>query len=93
METTYLRRSTVREQQVGGERMLFDDGGDMVHVLNGSAAFIWDCLKTPSTVARIEAALRAEYDLRSVADVPGMIGRILGDFACKKLIDAAPDAS
>jgi hypothetical protein len=38
MAETYQRRLDVAEQQVGGERMIFDESADRIHVLNGSAA-------------------------------------------------------
>lgn len=57
--------------------MLFDDASNSVHVLNGSAALIWDCLKTPATPDVIEAGLSREFDLSTVQDVPAMIGRTL----------------
>ena len=90
MQTTYRRRLQIREQQVGAERMLFDETSDAVHVLNGSAVFIWDCLKTPVSSAQIEALLRAEYDLGQVPDVPAMIVGVLDDFASRQLIEITP---
>lgn len=90
MKTLCQRRSQIREQQVGTERMLFDEASDAVHVLNGSAVFIWDCLKAPVTTAQIESMLRDEYDLSTVADVPAMIAGVLDDFRKKKLIEPAP---
>ncbi len=70
--------------------MLFDDAADAVHVLNGSAAFIWDCLKAPVSAVRIEELLREEYDLSDVPDVPGVIERALRDFIARKLVEIAP---
>jgi hypothetical protein len=86
MTTRYQTRAGVGEQQVGGERMLLDEATNRVHVLNGTAAFIWDSLKTPLTAAEIEERLAAEYDLAGVADVQATIRRVLGDFLGKGLV-------
>jgi hypothetical protein len=85
---TFQRCLRVRQQQVGSETMLFDDSCDAVHVLNGSAAFIWECIRTPITATQIEACLRKEYDLSIVSDVPAMIAGILCDFEKKNLLEA-----
>jgi len=70
--------------------MLFDESDDAVHVLNGSAAFIWDCLKAPVTADKIEDIMRQEYDLAKVPDVPVIIQRALSDLLAKKLIEPVP---
>jgi PqqD family protein of HPr-rel-A system len=86
---TYKRRSKIREQSVGKDLIVFDEKANEVHVLNGTAAFIWACLKTPATSADIETALRSEYDMNAVANVPAVIQRLLGDLESKGLIENA----
>ncbi len=49
----YVRREIIREQALGEERLLFDDKLDQVHVLNETAAFVWDCLARPATAAEV----------------------------------------
>jgi len=86
MSTFYTRREGIREQQVGGDRMLFDDASNSVHVLNGSAAFIWDCLKAPVSEADILSALGREFDLSSAKDVDGMVSRTVVSLVGKGLL-------
>jgi hypothetical protein len=87
MAATYQRRLDVAEQQVGGERMIFDESADRVHVLNGSAAFIWDCLKLPVTVSQVEERLRTEYDMTSGIDLSTAITRTLTELQKKGLVE------
>jgi len=91
MEMTYRQRQGIREQQVGGDRMLFDDASNSVHVLNGSAAFIWDCLREPLSAAGIRAKLDEKYDLSAVRDVDATISRTLQDLLAKGLIQQPAD--
>jgi hypothetical protein len=86
MDKTYRQRSGIREQQIGADRMLFDDASNSVHVLNGSAAFIWDCLREPLSPAGIRSKLDEEYDLSAVRDIDATIARTLQDFLSKGLI-------
>jgi PqqD family protein of HPr-rel-A system len=83
---TYRQRDGLREQQMGGDRMLFDDASNSIHVLNGSAAFIWDCIKVPATAEEIEKRLMSEFDVSATTDVRGMILRAIGTLTTKGLI-------
>ena len=87
MAETYQRRLDVAEQQVGGERMIFDESEDRVHVLNGSAAFIWDCLKAPLTVPQVEERLRNEYSVTPDIDLSITITRTLTELQKKGLVE------
>ena len=87
MAETYQRRLDVAEQQVGGERMIFDESADRVHVLNGSAAFIWDCLKSPLTVPQVEERLRSEYEVTPGIDLSITITRTLSELQKKGLVE------
>ena len=87
MAATYQRRLDVAEQQVGGERMIFDESADRVHVLNGSAAFIWDCLKSPLTIPEVEKRLRSEYEIEPGIDLSTTITRTLVELQKKGLIE------
>lgn len=86
MVAKYQRRPGVGEQQVGDERMLLDEASNAVHVLNGSAASIWDCLKTPVTLDEIRQRLSSEYDLGAARNVPTMIQHTLDDLQKKGLV-------
>jgi hypothetical protein len=87
MAATYQRRLDVAEQQVGGERMIFDEAADRVHVLNGSAAFIWDCLKAPLTVPQVEERLRSEYEVTTGMDLSTTVTRTLTELQKKGLVE------
>jgi hypothetical protein len=87
MAETYQRRLDVAEQQVGGERMIFDESADRVHVLNGSAAFIWDCLKAPLTAPQVEERLRSEYEVTPGIDLSVTITRTLAELQKKGLVE------
>ncbi|MFH0953478.1 MAG: HPr-rel-A system PqqD family peptide chaperone [Verrucomicrobiota bacterium] len=86
MVAKYQRRPGVGEQQVGDERMLLDEASNAVHVLNGSAASIWDCLKAPVTLDEIRQRLSSEYDLGAARNVPAMIQHTLDDLQKKGLV-------
>ena len=87
MAKTYKRRAGIREQSVGKDLLVFEEKADAVHVLNGTAAFIWGCLKSPATPADIDAALRQEYDMSTVKNVPVVIQHLLADLEGKRLIE------
>lgn len=87
MAATYQRRMDIAEQRVGGERMIFDESGDRTHVLNGSAAFIWDCLKNPLTIPQVEERLRVEYGITPVIDLSVTITRTLAELQKKGLVE------
>ena len=89
MPQIYHRRN-VKEQQVGTDRMVFDKEKDCVHVLNHSAAFIWDCLKESTTVSQIEQSLRRDYDVSGITDITGTILRVLNDLTQKGLVVTTP---
>ena len=87
MAATYQRRLDMAEQRVGGERMIFDESADRTHILNGSAAFIWDCLKNPLTVPQVEERLRSEYGVTPCIDLSVTIARTLAEFQKKGLVE------
>lgn len=88
MAENHQRRPDIRSQQVGDDLMLLDDASDTVHVLNGSATFIWNCLSSPTTIAGVEEQLRAEYDVSAMEDLPGLIRRTVSEFQEKGLLAA-----
>lgn len=89
----YQRRADIRDQQVGAERMLLDTEGNAVHVLNATAACIWDGLKSPATVAEIEERLGQEFDLSTARDARASIVRVLEELREKGLVLAVSAAS
>jgi hypothetical protein len=87
MQLTYRQRRGFKEQEVGRERMLLDDASNRVHVLNGSATFIWDFIREPATLDGIEQGLRGRYDMSTVTDVPKVIRSILADLEARNLVE------
>ena len=49
------RRDGIMSREVGDERMLYDAAGRAVHVLNGSAEWIWDHCDGTHTIEEIIA--------------------------------------
>ncbi len=88
MSTRYQQKPNLTEQQVGGERMIFDEHGDRVHVLNDTAAFIWDCMKEPAAPDVIETRLRANYSVPATTDVAASIRRTITELLKKGLVAA-----
>jgi PqqD family protein of HPr-rel-A system len=76
----------VTEQQMGDELMLFDKRTDKVHVLNATSACVWGALKDGLDAAGIEERLRGAFDAGSVADVPALVQRAIGQLAEKGLV-------
>lgn len=91
MPVTYNRTADISEQQVGEERMLFDEATDAVQVLNETAAFIWDCLAKPMSAGQVEAALGAAYEADPATDLAASVRRTLDTFLDKGLIRAVDD--
>jgi len=83
MCTLYQRKAGIEEREMDGELMLLDETVDRIHVLNGSATSIWNCLDDPISASAIEQRLGDEYDMGSVTDAPAVIDRTL-----KQLTDA-----
>ena len=92
MAETYIRSAAVSEQVLGKDLIVSQERSDAVHVLNGTASFIWGRLETPATPADVEASLREEYDMSAVPDVPGIIQTLLRDLEQKGLIERVSSA-
>ena len=60
-QITPRRAAGVFEGVVDGQRVLFNTRDRRLHVLNSSAASLWDALRHPTTVATIAAELAHDY--------------------------------
>jgi hypothetical protein len=49
----YLRSGNVKEKKVGEDLALYVQDDRSIHVLNNTARFIWECLKSPLTFDEI----------------------------------------
>lgn len=85
------RRPDIVLQDVGGEAILIDPRTDEAHVLNGSAARLWQLCDGERTVDQLAAEFGAIYDL-SAADVADDVREVLGELVNLKLIDSPAPA-
>jgi hypothetical protein len=80
MEVVVPRPSTdVTLQRVGNEAILYDRRNGRAHVINSSAARIWDLCDGQATVDEITGAFAAAYAM-PVADVSADVATILATF-------------
>jgi hypothetical protein len=61
------RRAGITLERVGGEAILLDAGGGRAHVVNGSAARLWELLAGARDRAVLTAAFGAAYGLPAEA--------------------------
>ena len=85
------RRADIVLQDVGGEAILIDPRTDEAHVLNGSAARLWQLCDGERTLDQLAAEFGAIYDL-SAADVADDVREVLGELAKLKLIESPAPA-
>lgn len=75
-----LRKEGVKAQAAGEEWLLHDSRKGDVHVINGTAKFVWDLCDGEKTMTDMEAAVRMSYDVPADEDIRGMIEGILRRF-------------
>ena len=80
-------------EQAGHESLVFPAAGPAdatraIHALNPTARLIWDLCDGGHTLADIELALRAAYEVPANADVQLEIARTLEVFLRKGLLQA-----
>ena len=92
MVEQYQHCAGMEARDMDSELMLLDDDTDRIHVLNGSAAFIWALLADPLTRQEIEAKLRMEYDVTPETDLQGLIARALDKLTGAGLITVVTSA-
>jgi pyrroloquinoline quinone biosynthesis protein D len=85
------RRADVVLQDVGGEAILIDPHTDEAHVLNGSAARLWQLCDGERTMDELAAEFGAVYDL-SAADVIEDVREVVGELVKLKLIESSAPA-
>ncbi len=80
MQVAVPRPSTdVTLQRVGGEAILYDRRNGRAHVINSSAARIWDLCDGQATVEEITGAFAAAYGM-PIAEVSADVAAILTTF-------------
>ncbi len=80
------RRADVALQDVGGEAILIDPHTDEAHVLNGSAARLWQLCDGERTIDELAAEFGAIYDLQA-ADVLDDVREVIDELVKLKLVE------
>jgi Coenzyme PQQ synthesis protein D (PqqD) len=96
-EARIVLRENVSLRRTGNDALLLDTSLDRVHVLNGTAADVWELCASEPTVEELAAALASEYGLeldRARSDVESILAtfRELGLLASRRL-DGGSDES
>lgn len=74
-----IRNADVTLQRVGQEAILYDRGHGRAHVINASAAHIWELCDGSATQDEITEAFAASYDMPTSA-VYDDVAKILATF-------------
>ena len=80
------RKAGYEAKDIGAETILHNEDGDEIHVLNATAALIWELCDGEHTRAEMEKALREEYAIADGMDVSADIERTLAVFRSKNLL-------
>ena len=59
----FARRDDIALQLIGGDSVLTDPGRQLTHVINASAAWVWEQLDGQSTTESIAQLLADRYDI------------------------------
>jgi pyrroloquinoline quinone biosynthesis protein D len=85
------RRADIVLQDVGGEAILIDPKTDEAHVLNGSAARLWQLCDGERSIDEIAAEFGALYEL-SAADVIDDVREVVDDLVKLNLVESPAPA-
>ncbi|HXJ20074.1 MAG TPA: HPr-rel-A system PqqD family peptide chaperone [Polyangia bacterium] len=83
----YARDPGVPHQKLDEETIVVDPRSREVHLLNETAARIWELLASPRSVEDLTAALAEEYDAPA-GEVRGAVQEMLGALRDKGLLAA-----
>lgn len=72
-------------ERVGGEAVLHDDEAGKAHVINGSAARLWELCDGSRDVDELTAAFAAGYGM-APDDVRGDVDQVLATFRSLRLL-------
>jgi len=67
---------------LGDDLMIYDSRTGNVHILNKTARFIWECIKSGACVSTIVAQVEAEYDSGASENVLTDVSKIV-DALCR----------
>lgn len=83
------RRDDLLVKDIGGEKLVHGGPDDAIHVLNPSAALIWDCCDGHHGVDDIAQALRDHFSVPAGRDVLADVRSTLDVLAAKGLLKNA----
>jgi PqqD family protein of HPr-rel-A system len=84
--TSWRRDPTLPFQRMDEDTIVVDARTREVHLLNETAARIWDLLETPSSVDELAAALAEEYEGASPEELRAEVEAFVGELGGKGLI-------
>ena len=87
MDSRPLRSPAVATEEFDGEAVLYDERDGAVHVLNATAALVWQCLDGETTIAELIAELAAAYEADEATISEGVVA-MTSDLAEKGLLTA-----
>lgn len=87
MSETPIHKEGISACSLGNEWFLHDKNKGDVHVINGTARFIWDLCDGHRTVEDMGAKVRDSYDVAGDVDLNGLISGILRQFRQLDLLD------
>ena len=86
-----LRRDDVKARKLGSEWMLYDDRSGSVHIINETAAKVWELCDGTRTVEEMAAALAEQYRTPPDANVPQDVAAVIESFAEKDVLQSSPE--
>lgn len=87
MTKRYRRKDGIPGQPMGEDLMVFDQHADRVHILNSTAAFVWECLERETDAETIGSRIASSFRLSGDVDLPGTVEATLREFEEKGLIE------
>jgi PqqD family protein of HPr-rel-A system len=84
--TSWHRDPTLPFQRMDEETIVIDPRAREVHLLNETAARIWELLETPSSIDELCAALADEYEGATPAALRAEVEGFLSDLGGKGLL-------
>ena len=82
----YRRVDGIARRDVGGELLLFDPRDDSMHVLNPTAAFLWEQLVSELTIDELVDSLRLAFEVGPEHDLAPDVERMLSELSGRGLV-------
>jgi PqqD family protein of HPr-rel-A system len=85
---TWQRDTRLPFQKLDEDTIVVDPATRAVHLLNETAARVWELLDAPRSIDELVAALTSEYDAAE-GEVRGAVEALLGELAAKGVLVGA----